>query len=94
MPQLVGVWSRRPEGHGLDSQSGHMPRLWIWSPGVRVSVGGSRLMFLSLLPSFPLSLKSMHISSGEGLKKKEVACINDGILLSYKKEGTLPSAAT
>ena len=30
--QLVGAWSRKPQGCGFDFQSGHRPRLWVWSP--------------------------------------------------------------
>ena len=29
--QLVGTSSCKPKGCGFDSQSGHMPRLWVWS---------------------------------------------------------------
>ena len=56
--QLVGVSSHNPKGHGLDSQSGHMPGLQVQSP-VRMSTGGSTRMSVSLLhkcfsPSLPL----------------------------------------
>ena len=49
--QLVGVSSRKPEGHGFDSGLEDIPMLWV-HPWL-VHVGGSlALMFLSL-PSFP-----------------------------------------
>ena len=35
--QWIECWSANPEVHWFDSQSGHMPGLWVWSPG-----GGTR----------------------------------------------------
>ena len=71
--QLVGVSSYTPRGCRFDSRSGHRPRLWVWSP-VRVCTRYNWSMFLSyssisLFLSFPLSLKSMNISSGEKFVK-------------------------
>ena len=69
MIQLVEVSSRAPKDCSLDSQSGHIPRLWIQSL-VRAHMGGNRSMFLSL--PLPLSLKiNKHIFRWE-LKKKLV----------------------
>ena len=31
VPQLVGESSYKPKSHMFDSQSGHIPRLWVWS---------------------------------------------------------------
>ena len=75
MAQLVGVSSHKPKGHRFDSQSGHMPRLWVRSL-VGACVRGNQLMFLSHINgSLPLSLpsllskKSISMSSGKDLKK-------------------------
>ena len=51
------VLSRKPEGHGFNSQSGHVPRLQVRFP-VGVHIGSSQSMFLSLfLLPFPLKKK-------------------------------------
>ena len=54
MAQVVGALSHRPKGHKFNSQSGHMPRLWVQSP-VRAHITGNQSMFLSLslLSPFP-----------------------------------------
>ena len=57
--QLVGASSHRPKGHGFDSQSGHIPRLWVLSP-VPACARGNRSMFLSYI----------HISDPSPLSKK------------------------
>ena len=65
--QLVRASSHKPKGHGLDSWSGHIPRLGVQSL-VRVHMRGNGLMFLShitvfLSPSFlfsPLSKINNH----------------------------------
>ena len=54
--QLVGVWSCKPKGRRLDSQSGHMPRLRVWSR-VKARMRGSQWRFLSYTNvSLPLTL--------------------------------------
>ena len=50
--QLVGASSHRPKGHGFDSQSGYMPRLWVWSL-VGAHMAGNQSKFLSLSLSLP-----------------------------------------
>ena len=73
--QLTGASFCAPKCCVYDSPSGHIPRLQVRSL-VRVHTGGNRSMFLSLFlsvshsPYLP-SLKSMNMSSGENLKKKE-----------------------
>ena len=63
--QLMGALSSKPKGCGLDSWSGDMPRLQVWSP---VSMDGYKsqltdvslshqCFFSSLSPSLPLSKK-------------------------------------
>ena len=44
--QLVGAWSHKLKGCRLDSQPGHMPRLWVQSV-VGACVGGNQSMLLS-----------------------------------------------
>ena len=44
--QLVGVSSPKLKGHGFDTWSGHMPRLWVLAQ-VRVCTRGNGTMFLS-----------------------------------------------
>ena len=76
--QLVGASSHTQKGHGFDSWSGHMPRLWVQS-SIGACTAGNPSMFLShtgnsslSLPPLPLSLKSMvEISSGKDKKKKK-----------------------
>ena len=81
MAQFVGSLPYKLKGHKFESQSGHMPVLWVRSP-VGVHARGSQLMFLShinvslslsLSPPtpprrLPLSLKSMSTCLGEDLK--------------------------
>ena len=76
--QLVAVLPSKWKGYRYNSQSGHMPRLWVQSL-VRACTKGNQEMFLShivslslslslsliLPPSFPLSLKSIGMSLGE-----------------------------
>ena len=70
-------WSIIPytkKGYRFAPWSGHIPRLWVWSP-VGAHMRGNRLIFLShidvsLCLSLPLSLKSINISSGDDLKKR------------------------
>ena len=59
---LLRASSRKLEGHRFDSQSGHMPGLWIQSQSGRMQEATN--------PCFPhidvsLSPKSINISSGE-----------------------------
>ena len=68
MAHLVGALSYKLKGCGFNSQSGHMPRLWVQSL-VGVLMGGNRPMFLShidislpLSPSLSLFLKSTSTS--------------------------------
>ena len=46
-----------PKGRWVDSQSVHMPGLWVRSPVGGRARGNHTLIFLSLSPSLPLSLK-------------------------------------
>ena len=46
MDQLVGELSSKLKGCRFDSWSGHMTRLWVWSP-VRACMRENGLMFLS-----------------------------------------------
>ena len=60
--------------HGFNSQSGHKPRLQVWS-SVWVCIRSNQslfltLMFLSFFLSLPLSLKSISMPLGEDLKKQ------------------------
>ena len=48
MAWLAGRWSCTPKGHQFNSQSGHMPRLWIWSH-VQALMKGNQLMFPSYI---------------------------------------------
>ena len=65
MVQLVGASPHTPKGCGFDSQSGHIPRLWVLPP-VRVHMEGNRPMFLSHINvDLFLSLKPINIPSGE-----------------------------
>ena len=48
MAQLFGVSSCKPKGHGFNSQSGHIPRLWVRSL-VGAHTGGNQSMFLSYI---------------------------------------------
>ena len=68
---LVGALSHGTKGHGFDSWSGHMPRLWVSSP-VGAHTRGNGLMFLSHIDVFlppsltlSLSLESKSMFSGE-----------------------------
>ena len=47
-PVWLSFWvsSQKAKGRWLNSQSDHMPGLWVWSP-VGAHVRGNRLMFLS-----------------------------------------------
>ena len=63
--QLVEASSCAPKGCRIDPQSGHKPKLWVWSP-VRACMRGNQSMFLSL----PSSLFFTQ-SSGEGENKKQ-----------------------
>ena len=63
--QLVGASSHKSKGHGFDSWSGHMPKLWVWSPVRACTRGNTSVFSPSFLPSLPLSLKSISMSSGE-----------------------------
>ena len=54
----VGTSSCGLKGHGFNSQSGHVPRVWVWFLVV-AHAKGNRLMFLSLSLPFPSPLKSM-----------------------------------
>ena len=63
--QLVGESSHTPKGYGFDSQSGHIPRLWVQSPD-KAHSGSSQLMFpshinvsLCLFFSLPVPLNAM-----------------------------------
>ena len=60
---LVGISSHLPKACGFDSQSGHIPRLWVQPP--------SQGVYKRQLWSTFLSLKSINISLGEDLKKKK-----------------------
>ena len=76
--QLVGVLSCELEDHEFDSQSKHLPGLWVWflvrarSSSIPLyerqlfDASISRGRFSpSLPPSFPLSLKSISMSLGK-----------------------------
>ena len=64
--QLVGVPSCEPKACRFNSQSGHMPGLWIWSPvRVRREIDVSLSQWCvshPLSPSLPISLKSISMS--------------------------------
>ena len=67
--QLIGALSSKPKGCGFDSQSGHMPRLWVQSPVWACTRGTDQCFFLTLMllspslsPSLPISLKSISMS--------------------------------
>ena len=78
--QLVGVWSHRPKGHRLHSQSGHVPEFWVPFP-VKHEWEGNQLMLLSqidvslslsLSASLPFSLSLPFLSrSSEGISLGE-----------------------
>ena len=70
--QLVGTFSSKPKGHGIDPWSGHMTRSQVWflvedaCERQLINVSPSHRYFsLSLSPSLPLSLKSIRMPSGE-----------------------------
>ena len=59
--------SRKAKGLQFDSQSGHMPGLWVWAL-VRVHTKGSQSMFLSLSFSLPSLLsKNKYIKLKKNL---------------------------
>ena len=65
--------SHKAKGCLFNSQSGHMSRLWVWSP-VGVHMGGKQSMFLphidvDLFLSFPSSLSKKN---GNGIKCPQV----------------------
>ena len=58
LAQLVGTSSHTPKDCGLNSQSGHVPRLWV-QPLVEVGMKGNQLL-LSL--SFPFTKINIKIN--------------------------------
>nr|KAF6300571.1 hypothetical protein mMyoMyo1_009045 [Myotis myotis] len=65
--QLVGALSQAPKGCGLDSQSGHIPRVADWIPGW--GTYRRQLIDVDVSLSLPRSLKSINISLGKDFKK-------------------------
>ena len=78
--QLVGALSHKLKGLKVHSQSGHIPRLLVWSLVEACARGNWRIFIFHIDVSFPpfslppfASLKSMNISSGE-VEKKPSCC--------------------
>ena len=79
--QLIGRWSHKLKGHRLDSQSGHIPGLQVWSLVWAHTRGNPLIVSLpyqcsspSFSPSLPRFLKSTSMSLGED----EYIYIKDG----------------
>ena len=84
--QFSGLLSYKLKGHGLDSWSGHMPKLWVqsWSGNIQEATHwcfSLTSMFLSLSPSHHLSLESMSMSLGKDKKMRCILCVF--LTLSY-----------
>ena len=67
--QLVGASSRTPGSLRFNSPSGHMPRLWVWSP-IEACMQGSQSMFLSQINvSLPTPCQINKCILRQGFKK-------------------------
>ena len=73
--QWVRALSSKRKGRGFDSQSGHTPRLRVWSPA-RVHMKSNQLTFLTWILSLlslpsPVSKINKYVL-GRGLKRKNI----------------------
>ena len=96
MAQLVGALFCALKGCWFDSESGHIPGLWVASL-VRVCTGGNKLMFLShiivslslsLSLSPPLPLKSKETCPWVSIKKTMMHHCEYILVLARLKMGT------
>ena len=72
--QLIRVWSHnQKEGCGFNSQSGHIPTLWVWSP-VLIHTRVNQLM---LFPHITLSLSPFSLPSSLSKSNEKISLGED-----------------